>query len=258
MSFLMCSPTASCWFPRASSLASGDRWSFASMGWKDFRRSWPIRGPRQPGLSSLRVSIGRAGLYHLCPTKSVHRRNDFARSRHKANPLKKSLILRSSCRGTRPRSNGWPVCRWSIPSGSRSMGCLTAARRQCACQAIVPRYCLSICSADFNEWIWKNASSRSRYRYLGTPEYEMVEFDLGNTFNYAEMAAFISPRTFMVERGHHDGVAPDEWVAYESPKCAGNLPRSRFPSARRSNSRWAAHDSWRRRLRLFARALRWP
>ena len=46
----------------------------------------------------------------------------------------------------------------------------------------------------------------------------MFEFNLGNTFNYAEMANLIAPRPFMVERGHHDGVAPDEWVAYEFAK----------------------------------------
>ena len=43
----------------------------------------------------------------------------------------------------------------------------------------------------------------------------MCEFDLGNTFNYAELSWLILPRPFMVERGHHDGVAPDEWVGYE-------------------------------------------
>ena len=84
--------------------------------------------------------------------------------------------------------------------------------------ALVDRYCLSICSADFNEWIWKNTSARSNYSYVGTGEYEIFEFDLGNTFNYAEMAGLICPRPFMVERGHHDGVAPDEWVAYEFAK----------------------------------------
>ena len=45
-----------------------------------------------------------------------------------------------------------------------------------------------------------------------------VEFDLANTFNYAEMAGLIAPRPFMVERGHDDRVAPDEWVAYEYAK----------------------------------------
>ncbi|MCC7264653.1 MAG: dienelactone hydrolase family protein [Candidatus Latescibacteria bacterium] len=81
--------------------------------------------------------------------------------------------------------------------------------------ALLEQYCLSICSADYNEWIWKNVSVRHLYSYMFHAEYEMPEFDLGNTFNYAEMSWLIFPRPFMVERGHHDGVAPDEWVAYE-------------------------------------------
>jgi hypothetical protein len=81
--------------------------------------------------------------------------------------------------------------------------------------ALLEEYCLSICLADYNEWIWKNASTRHPYSYMFPAEYEMPEFDLGNTFNYAEMSWLIFPRPFMVERGHHDGVAPDEWVAYE-------------------------------------------
>lgn len=81
--------------------------------------------------------------------------------------------------------------------------------------AVLERYALSICSADYNEWILKCASARSPYSYLFTIEYDMPEFDLGNTFNYAEMSGLICPRPFMVERGHHDGVAPNEWVAHE-------------------------------------------
>ena len=83
---------------------------------------------------------------------------------------------------------------------------------------LVKNYCLSICSADFNEWVWKNASTRSPYSYVKTGEYEIFEFDLGSTFNYAEMAALIAPRPFMVERGHFDGVSSDEAVAYEFAK----------------------------------------
>jgi len=81
--------------------------------------------------------------------------------------------------------------------------------------SLLDRYCLSICSADFNEWITKCATIDAPYSYLYTIEYDMYEFNLGHTFNYAEMAALIAPRPFMVERGHHDGVAPDEWVAHE-------------------------------------------
>jgi hypothetical protein len=51
-----------------------------------------------------------------------------------------------------------------------------------------------------------------------TGEYEMFEYNLGPTFNYAEMAALIAPRPFMVERGHSDGVGADEWVSYEYAK----------------------------------------
>jgi hypothetical protein len=84
--------------------------------------------------------------------------------------------------------------------------------------ALVTDYALSICSADFNEWVDKNASTRNPRSYVNTGEYEIFEFDLGSTFNYAEMAALIAPRPFMVERGHFDGVADDWTVAYEYAK----------------------------------------
>ena len=83
---------------------------------------------------------------------------------------------------------------------------------------LVADYCLAICSADFNEWVDKNASTRNPHSYVNTGEYEIFEFDLGSTFNYAEMAALIAPRPFMVERGHFDGVASDETVAREFAK----------------------------------------
>ncbi len=86
---------------------------------------------------------------------------------------------------------------------------------------LVPDYALSICSADFNEWVGKNAATSGtmgRYSYVWGGEYEIFEFDLGNTFNYSEMASLIAPRPFMVERGHFDGVAPDESVAWEFAK----------------------------------------
>jgi dienelactone hydrolase len=83
---------------------------------------------------------------------------------------------------------------------------------------LVKNYCLSICSADFNEWVDKNASTRNPHSYVWTGEYEIFEWDLGSTFNYAEMAALIAPRPFMVERGHFDTVASDETVAHEFAK----------------------------------------
>ena len=84
--------------------------------------------------------------------------------------------------------------------------------------AIVTRYCLSICSGDFNEWVGKNVSIDFYNSYMWTVEYDMYEWNLGHTFSYAEMAGLIAPRPFMVERGHDDGVGIDEWVAYEYAK----------------------------------------
>ena len=72
--------------------------------------------------------------------------------------------------------------------------------------ALLDRYCLSICSADFNEWVKKCTTIDSSYSYLYTIEYDMYEFNLGHTFSYAEMAGLIAPRPFMVERGHRDGI----------------------------------------------------
>jgi hypothetical protein len=84
--------------------------------------------------------------------------------------------------------------------------------------AALYKYCLSICSGDFNDWIRKNVSVDSPVSYMFTGEYEMPEWNLGQTFNYAEMAGLIAPRPFMVERGHSDSVGLDEWVAYEYAK----------------------------------------
>ena len=84
--------------------------------------------------------------------------------------------------------------------------------------AVLDGYCLSICSGDFNEQVWKHTSIEDGLSFMMTLEHEHTEFDFGDRFNYSEIAGLIAPRPFMVERGHHDGVAPDEWVAYEYAK----------------------------------------
>ena len=84
--------------------------------------------------------------------------------------------------------------------------------------ALLDRYCLSICSADFNDWTRKVGSTHSPYSFMFTIEWEMPYFDMGGTFSYAELVNLMVPRPFMVERGHADGVAADEWVAHEYAK----------------------------------------
>ncbi|WP_145052460.1 hypothetical protein [Lignipirellula cremea] len=141
----------------------------------------------------------------------------FRTLQRKANPLQKSLFSIMVPQhqqivdwlGTLPHVDAERIGFYGLSYGGKS------AMR---IPALVDGYCLSICSADFNEWVRKNASTRARYSYVWTGEYEIFEFDLGSTFNYAEMAALIAPRPFMVERGHFDGVAEDEEVAFEFAK----------------------------------------
>ncbi|MBY0527015.1 MAG: dienelactone hydrolase family protein [Gemmataceae bacterium] len=167
--------------------------------------------------NSYGATLADRGYVVFAPQNCYIGRDNFRVLQRKANPLKLSLfsfIIRQHERTLEwlaglPFVDGERIGFYGLSYGGK-----TAMR----VPALLPRYKLSICSGDFNEWIWKNASVDFRGSYMFTGEYEMPEFDLGNTFNYAEMAALIAPRPFMVERGHDDGVGIDEWVAYEFAK----------------------------------------
>ena len=58
---------------------------------------------------------------------------------------------------------------------------------------LLDRYALSICSADFNEWVWKTTSVDSPYSYMFTHEYDMLEFDFANVVNYSDLANLMAP-----------------------------------------------------------------
>jgi dienelactone hydrolase len=85
---------------------------------------------------------------------------------------------------------------------------------------ILEKYCLSICSGDFNQWTRKVAATDQDFSFMRTIEWEMPYWNLGQTFDYAEMAYLMVPRPFMVERGHLDLVGRDAWVAHEYAKVA--------------------------------------
>ena len=154
------------------------------------------------------------GFVTYAPQNPYTGQNRFRQLVRKENPLKKTLfsIVVPQHRQTTDWLASLPfVDPDRIAFYGLSYGGKTAMR----VPALIDRYCLSICSGDFNEWIWKMTSLDFPAGYPGTNEYEMWEWDMGNTFNYAEMAGLIAPRPFMVERGHRDGVGVDEWVAYE-------------------------------------------
>jgi hypothetical protein len=65
--------------------------------------------------------------------------------------------------------------------------------------ALLSGYSLSICSGAFNEWILKRTSLEFRHSYMFTAEYEMFEFNLGNTFNDGDFIAFCLSGTWTID-----------------------------------------------------------
>ena len=167
--------------------------------------------------SAFAGKLAERGFITFAPQNLYIGKDKFRTLQRKANPLGKTLFSVIV-----PQHQ--QICNWlsSLPMVDKDRiafyGLSYGGKSAMRIPPLVPNYCLSICSADFNDWVWKNASTRSPYSYVWTGEYEIFEWNLGHTFNYAEMAALIAPKPFMVERGMFDGVAPDETVAYEFAK----------------------------------------
>ena len=170
-----------------------------------------------PAYHDFAAKLAERGFITFAPQNLYLFKDRFRTLQRKANPLGKTLF--SVIVPQHQQIVDWLATLPQVdPNRIAFYGLSYGGKTAMRVPPLVKNYCLSICSADFNEWVWKNASTRSPYSYVWTVEYEIFEFDLGSTFNYAEMAALIAPRPFMVERGHFDGVAPDETVAYEFAK----------------------------------------
>ena len=170
-----------------------------------------------PAYHDFAAKLAERGYITFAPQNLYIGHDKFRTLQRKAYPLKKTLfsILVPQHQQivnwlkTQPNVDADHIAFYGLSYGGKS------AMR---IPPLVPDYCLSICSGDFNDWVDKNASTRENYSYVWTNEYEIFEFDLGTTFNYAEMAALVAPRPFMVERGHFDAVGIDERVASEFAK----------------------------------------
>ena len=170
-----------------------------------------------PAYHDFAAKLCERGFITFAPQNLYIFRDRFRSLQRKANPLKKTLF--SLIVPQHQQIVNWLKTLPNVdPERIAFYGLSYGGKSAMRIPPLVTDYCLSICSADFNEWVAKNASTRLPMSYVWTGEYEIFEFDLGSTFNYAEMAALIAPRPFMVERGHTDGVSTDEWVAFEFAK----------------------------------------
>lgn len=167
---------------------------------------------------SFAVDLAKRGFIVYAPQNPYRGEDRFRMIQRQSNPMKRSLfsyIIRQHERTLQWLATLPNVDRERIGYYGLSYGGKTAVRVPPILNEL---YACSICSADFDEWVRKCASTDNGYSYMYTPEWEMFEWNLGHVANYAELASLMAPRPFMVERGHDDGVAPDEWVAEEYAK----------------------------------------
>ena len=170
-----------------------------------------------PAYHDFAAKLAERGFVTFAPHNPYRGEDLYRTLNRKGNPVKLSLFSFITAQhrqvldwlGTLPFVDPARVAFYGLSYGGE-----TAAR----VPPLLEGYCLSICSGDFNDWARKVTATDSDYSFMFTVEWEMPYFDMGNTFNYAELAYLMVPRPFMVERGHHDGVAPDEWVASEYAK----------------------------------------
>ncbi len=167
--------------------------------------------------SAFSAELANRGFITYAPQNPYRGQDRFRTLQRKSNPLKRSLfsyIIPQHQRTidflkTLPHVDPARIAFYGLSYGGK-----TAVR----VPPMLKDYCLSICSADFNEWVVKNTTVSDKYSYVFTNEYEIFEWNMGHVANYAELSNLMTPRPFMVERGHFDGVAPDEWVAWEYAK----------------------------------------
>ena len=170
-----------------------------------------------PAYHRFGARLAQEGFVVYAPQNPYIGLDRFRQIQRKAHPLKLSLF--SFILGQHQQTLAWlKTLPFVNPDRIGFYGLSYGGKTAVRVPPLLDDYALSICSADFNEWVWKNTSVTDHYSYLFTQEYDMLEFNFANVVNYAELATLMAPRPFMVERGQQDGVAPDEWVAYEFAK----------------------------------------
>jgi cephalosporin-C deacetylase-like acetyl esterase len=180
-----------------------------------------IRGNGVPGDTVFFSEVCEHGYVVFAPQGIFSLGEKFRFNQRQLNPLGKNLfsVMAAQHRqiakwlGTLPFINRERIGFYGASYGGTTAMYVTP---------LVPEYCVSICSANFNLWNYKSAATivdvEKSYVLDGYGQYEIFEFDMANTFDHSDMAKLIAPRPFIVERGHLDQVAYSETVGYEFGK----------------------------------------
>jgi cephalosporin-C deacetylase-like acetyl esterase len=178
--------------------------------------------------NSFGAQLADRGYIVYAPQNPYRGGNNFRQLNRKANPL--GLSMFSFILAQHERTLDWlATLPFVDPERVAFYGLSYGGETALRVPPLLPRYKLSICSADFNYFPWKTCTLDFAASYMLVNTYEIFDFNLNNTFSHAEMAALMAPRPFMVERGHDDGVGLDEWVAYEYAKVRRLYAKLKIP-----------------------------
>jgi hypothetical protein len=160
------------------------------------------------------ASLANEGFITYSPQNPYLGKDDFRVIQRMGHPLKLGLF--SFILGQHEQLLNWlTTLPFVDPDRIGFYGLSYGGKTAVRVPPLLKGYALSICSGDFNEWVWKTTNVLAPQSYLLTNEYDMYEFNFANIVNYADLANLMAPRPFMVERGHDDPVGVDEWVSYE-------------------------------------------
>lgn len=174
------------------------------------------------------ASLADEGFVTYSPQNPYIGQDHFRIIQRLGHPLK--LALYSFIIGQHEQTLNWLAAQSFVdPARIGFYGLSYGGKTAMRVPPFLDRYALSICSADFNEWVWKTTNVLTSYSYLLWGEYDMYEFNFANVVNYAELANLMAPRPFMVERGHDDGVGMDEWISLEYAKVRAFYDKMGIP-----------------------------
>ncbi|HEV3005092.1 MAG TPA: dienelactone hydrolase family protein, partial [Pirellulales bacterium] len=118
------------------------------------------------------IRLAERGFVTFSPQNPYIFTDRFRTLQRKSNPIKKTLF--STIVPQHQQIVDWLASLPIVdPQRIGFYGLSYGGKSAMRIPSLVTNYCLSICSADFNEWIWKNTSTRALYSYIGTMEYEI-------------------------------------------------------------------------------------
>ncbi|MEM1441123.1 MAG: hypothetical protein AAGF67_02195, partial [Verrucomicrobiota bacterium] len=168
----------------------------------------------KPAYNDFAAELAERGFITFCPFNLYRGEDEYRWLDRKANQVGATLFTFIAA-SHEQFLNWFPTLPQVDPDHIAFYGLSYGGEAAMRLPAIFDEYCLTVCSGDFNNWTRKVSDPNFPASFMKTIEWEMPYWNMGNTFDYGEMAGLIFPRPLFVERGHYDRVSEDEYVAFE-------------------------------------------